>query len=68
MGNEIKKVKIGDKIRAKGCTFEVAEILSQDIWIGWENDEVVYYLEFLDTKGKYHYWKSDSDGGYVIRA
>ena len=66
------RVKVGDKICVKRFTFEVAEIISQDVWTDWENGEEskipTYYLEFFDPKGGYHYWKSNIDGGYIIRA
>lgn len=58
----IHEVEVGDKIHAQGCTFEVAEILSQDDW----GDRDGIYIEFRDPKGNYHYWKQGCDGGYVI--
>lgn len=57
------KVRVGDKIRAKGSTFTVKQILSYE---DWGNDGGIY-LEFVDTNNQYHYWKQDLDGGEVIR-
>ena len=57
-----RRVEIGDKIHAQGCTFEVAKIISQD---DYGNDGGIY-IEFEDPKGNYHYWKEGCDGGYVI--
>ena len=57
-----RRVEIGDKIHAQGCTFEVAKIISQD---DYGNDGGIY-IEFEDPKGNCHYWKEGYDGGYVI--
>ena len=55
------KIYVGDSISALGCTFEVGEIIYQDCYKG------NYDVEFLDTHGGYHHWKSEFDGGYVIK-
>lgn len=55
------KICVGDSISALGCTFEVSEIIYQDCYKG------NYDVEFLDTHGGYHHWKSEFDGGYVIK-
>lgn len=55
------KIQIGDSISALGFTFEVAQIMYQDFYNGqWD-------VEFLDPSGGYHHWKSEFDGGKVIR-
>lgn len=55
------KIQVGDSISALGFTFEVAKIMYQDFYDGqWD-------VEFLDPKGGYHHWKSEFDGGKVIR-
>ena len=55
------RVRIGDSITALGHTFEVAQIIYQDCYNG------NYDVEFLDPRGGYHHWKSEFDGGYVIK-
>ena len=55
------KIQVGDSISALGFTFEVAKIMYQDFYDGqWD-------VEFLDPKGGYHHWKSEFDGGKIIR-
>lgn len=55
------KISVGDKISALGYTFEVGQIIYQDYYAGnWD-------IEFLDTDGGYHHWKSEFDGGRVIK-
>ena len=69
-GHNIKKLEVGDKISAQGYTFEIAEIISQDYWGDYIEDnpdwDWGFYCEFLDPKGNYHYWKQQFDGGRVI--
>jgi len=55
------RVCTGDSITALGYTFEVAEIIYQDCYKG------NYDVEFLDPRGGYHHWKSEFDGGYIIK-
>lgn len=55
------KVEIGDKITALGLTFDVAKIMYQDYYQGY------WDVEFLDSYGGYHHWKSIYDGGHVIK-
>ena len=55
------EIRIGDSISALGYTFEVGKIIYQDCF----NNN--YDLEFLDPDGGYHYWKSEFDGGRIIR-
>ena len=59
---QYRRVEVGDRIRAQGYTFEVAEIISQN---DYQEDGGIY-IEFLDRKGNYHYWKEGCDGGYVV--
>ena len=55
------EICVGDSISALGLTFEVAKIMYQDFYGGqWD-------VEFLDPNGGYHHWKSEFDGGKVIR-
>ena len=54
-------VRVGDSITALGFTFEVDEIIYQDCFNGY------YDVEFLDPSGGYHYWKSEFDGGHIIK-
>lgn len=58
----VAEVEVGDKITAQGHTFEIAEIISQADY----GDDGGLYVEFLDPKGNYHYWKEGCDGGHVI--
>lgn len=58
----MSKVCIGDSITALGHTFEVAKIIYQDCFNG------NYDVEFLDPRGGYHHWKSEFDGGHIIKA
>ena len=55
------RVCVGDSITALGHIFEVAKIIYQDCYNG------NYDVEFLDPRGGYHHWKSEFDGGYVIK-
>ena len=55
------KIQIGDSISALGFTFKVGKIIYQSYYDGaWD-------VEFLDTNGGYHHWKSEFDGGEVIK-
>lgn len=55
------RVCTGDSITALGFTFEVGEIIYQDCYKG------NYDVEFLDPRGDYHHWKSEFDGGHIIK-
>lgn len=59
---QYRRVEVGDKIHAQGCTFEVAKIISQNDY----GDDGGIYLEFEDPRGNYHYWKEGHDGGKVL--
>lgn len=70
--NILREVRVGDTIKVKSRSYEVGEILSQDchkdtdsVRYGIE-DKSYIDLEFNDVKGKYHHWKSQLDGGYVL--
>ena len=55
------QVCVGDSITALHYTFEVAQIIYQDCYKG------NYDVEFLDPRGGYHHWKSEFDGGRIIK-
>lgn len=55
------QVCVGDSITALHCTFEVAQIIYQDCYKG------NYDVEFLDPRSGYHHWKSEFDGGRIIK-
>ena len=66
-----RQLKVGDKIQCPitvgniiipDHTVEIAEIVTQEPW-EWRN---AYYIEFKDTKGNYHSWKQNQDGGKAI--
>lgn len=62
----------GDKINALGFEFTVKNILFQDYYGKKENvpensDCFGFDVEFTDTKGIYHHWKQNQDGGNVKR-
>lgn len=53
-------MKKGTKIRYKGMTVTVNEVLYADKWDGkWD-------VEFIDSNGNYRHWKQELDGGEVI--
>jgi len=53
-------MKKGTKIRCKGMTVTVNEVLYADKWDGkWD-------VEFIDSNGNYRHWKQELDGGEVI--
>ncbi len=68
------KLKVGDTIAVKGRSYEIEEIYSQDFYDDIDSrkynlpDKSYIDIEFKDTKGKYHHWKSNVDGGHVIYA
>lgn len=57
--------KVGDKVKVKGLEYEIAKILYQDYWERGADDDG-WMIEFIDTKGNYHYWKQYLDGGELI--
>lgn len=68
------KLKVGDSIVVRGKSYEIAEIYEQDYYDDVDSrkyelpDRSYIDIEFKDTKGKYHHWKSNIDGGHVIYA
>lgn len=71
--NDIKrKVMPGDVISCKGNSWRVKEVLSQDVYKDEDSgkygieDRSYIDLEFKDTNGGYHHWKSNIDSGTVL--
>lgn len=73
---EYQKVKVGDKVTARGLTTTIAEIYYCDVYAESGNamfkeakDENKYYIfydiEFRDSNGNYRHWKSSFDGGVL---
>lgn len=66
------KIQPGDRITAAGRSFVVGSVLYQD-WYGARSDAGPgsdcwgYDVEFKDTKGAYHHWKQNQDGGHAER-
>lgn len=66
------KIIHGDRITAHGLSFVADRILYQD-YFGSRADALPcsdcwgYDVEFIDTKGRYHHWKQNQDGGQVAR-
>ena len=53
----------GDRITAFGYRFTVETVLFQD----WYGEKDGFDVEFTDTKGNYHHWKQNQDGGFRER-
>ena len=54
-------LSVGDMVCALGYCFVVGKIIYQDCFKGnWD-------VEFLDDNGGYHHWKSEFDGGYIVK-
>lgn len=54
-------LSVGDMVCALGYCFVVSKIMYQDYFEGnWD-------VEFLDDNGGYHHWKSEFDGGYIVK-
>ena len=56
------KELIGRTVTAKGHTFQIAKIVGEAYNYKMGNEDN-WYIEFLDPKGNYHYWKQECDGG-----
>jgi len=54
--------KIGDIVKAKGISVEIAEINYQE----WYKEEG-WNIEFMDTNDNYRSWKQQFDGGELIK-
>lgn len=63
-GDKIQCPMTVGRITISDYTVEIAEIIYQEPW-SWRE---AYYLEFIDTKGNYHSWKQNFDGGKAILA
>ena len=61
----MRECKQGDKVRIQGRTYEISKILYQDYYERGADDDG-WMIEFIDTKGGYHYWKQYLDGGKLI--
>lgn len=55
------KARKGDRIYCMGITVEIAKILYQEYYDG------IWDVEFIDIAGNYRHWKSNLDGGHLIR-
>lgn len=58
-------IKVSDEIVCKGQKIKVAKIITQESYTFL--DDVIHDIEFRDEHGNYHHWKSNLDGGYIIR-
>lgn len=58
-----EELKIGDIVKCKGITCEIASFGFNEPW-EWRSS---YYCEFTDTKGNYRSWKQCYDGGDAYR-
>lgn len=61
MNKNFANVEIGSVVSALGIKVTIEKILYSEYW-----DRYGYDIEFTDTKGKYHHWKQDLDGGELI--
>lgn len=62
---EAKDINVCDEIVCKNQRIKVANIITQDSYTF--SDDVIHDIEFIDERGNYHHWKSNLDGGYIIR-
>lgn len=63
MKSSKKVAKVGDIVHCRG-KYEIEVILEQ-FYQERGTCEHGFFLEFIDTDGKYHYWKQYCDGGYL---
>lgn len=54
---------VGDKVKVNGIVYTIANIAYADHF-----DRDGWMIEFVDTNGRYHYWKQQFDGGEFIPA
>lgn len=52
-------IQTGDVVKALGHVYTIQNVLSQDV-----NDRYAD-IEFVDTRGNYHHYKSSYDGGEI---
>jgi hypothetical protein len=64
----IGKLEIGDCIVCKGLTITIAKIYEQDHYDRCGDRPELWYIDFVDTNGKYRSWHSAEDGGRVIKS
>lgn len=64
--------EVGDTVLIHGFKFIIATLFYSDSYTEWNadiNDYGFYHdVEFKDTKGMYHHWKSRFDGGELVKA
>lgn len=58
--------RAGDIVKVNGIKYEIAEIFYQ-FYSERGADDDGWLIEFIDTKGNYHYWKQYLDGGKLVR-
>lgn len=58
--------RAGDIVKVNGIKYEIAEIFYQFCSERGADDDG-WLIEFIDTKGNYHYWKQYLDGGKLVR-
>lgn len=63
---EKKECKIGDVVRCAGREYVIGKILYQ-FYSERGVDDDGWMIEFIDTRGGYHYWKQYLDGGELLQ-
>lgn len=61
----VKTIEVGNLIICQGQKIKVVEILTQESY--FFQGEAIYNIEFRDEKGEYHHWKSNIDGGFIMK-
>jgi hypothetical protein len=64
--SELKSIAKGTEvtIKAKGLVV-TGYVISADNW-EFEPEKENWYIELMDTKGIYRYWKQEFDGGELL--